>query len=172
MRTTGGSVTLVAQGAAASRTEADAGAKGTSGNSSGSESGGNQGSVDDTTQQQTTQAGSQAASRTQSGSTPGSASQGQSQGSTSTSQGSMTVAAAISLNIADLEVTSTIENGAQVDAEGAVEVTARGNFDAAAKASGEAATGGTAIGAAVALNVAFGDITATVGDAGVEGPTD
>lgn len=161
---TGGGVTLVAQGAAASRTEAEASAKGAPENNGGD-------TVNDQTSQQTGAATTQTQQRTSSGATPGSASQGQSQSDASSNGSALTVAAAISLNIADLEVLASVDDGAVIDTTGATEITARGNFDSASKADGSATSigGGNAtnIGAAVALTWGEGDITATVGDADI-----
>ncbi|WP_370312902.1 LEPR-XLL domain-containing protein [Sagittula sp.] len=163
---TGGGVSVAAEGASASTTESQASATGAPEDNSSQ-------NVNDQTGAQAGQAQSQSAARTSSGATPSSASTGQGQANASNNGSSLTVAAAISLNIADMDVIASIDNGAVVNTTGAVEVTARGNMDAQAEADGSATTipasgtNSTNIGAAVALNWGSADIDAILGDADV-----
>ncbi|MFC1895392.1 LEPR-XLL domain-containing protein, partial [Thermodesulfobacteriota bacterium] len=152
--TTTGGISLLAQGVAASKTDAEAGAKGAEGDD------GESGTADDTgvndqTQSQLDHANAETADRTSSGTgtdtteTPDS----------STSDGAVSVAAAIGVNIANGSSRAFIGGIAgtpiNVDAQGGVAVISKANLDAAANADGSAVTtsGGTSVGAAVAVNV-------------------
>lgn len=81
----------------------------------------------------------------------------------STSEGDLTVAAALALNIAHSRSRSTIADGVQVDADGRISVLSQANTDASAIADGSAANGDVTIGAAVAINSANVENLATVG---------
>ena len=84
----------------------------------------------------------------------GSANQAQSPASAESSEGKVSVAAAVAVNVADLRAEAWVPDGITLDAGGALTVEASGNTDAAAHADGSAA-GSTAmvgIGAAVAIN--------------------
>ena len=87
----------------------------------------------------------------------------------STSDGAVTVAAAVGINIADSKAEVGIADGVTLDASGALTLTATNNADASASADGSATTnaGGTGVGAAVALNVADVGSSAHIGDATV-----
>ena len=81
-----------------------------------------------------------------------------SSGSSSTSSSSVGIAAAVAVNVVDIENEASIVSGADVDAGGAVTVSAGAEVDATAKALGSATSlGGSEannIAAAVGLNVA------------------
>ena len=99
----------------------------------------------------------------------GSANQTQSPDSAQTSEGKLSVAAAVSVNVADSKAEAFIPDGRAVDTDGALTVSASNNTDAKASADGSAAgsTATVGIGAAVAINSANAASTAYIGDANV-----
>ena len=80
---------------------------------------------------------------------------------------SVTVAAAISINIATSNTVAAISDDVNIVAGGLLDLTARGDTDAKAKADASAAEGSTGVGAAVAINFAEITVEAEVG-AGVD----
>ena len=156
------SMVLRAEAAAATRTEAAASAAGAAEDDAGSAADDNAANAQ--ANAQAAHADSQAASRTRSG-------KASAEGTTpeaSTADGTVSVAAALAINIARLNVLATIDGGASVVAEQAVAVTAAGNMDATATADGSASRGETGtIGAAIAINDAAGLVQASIADASV-----
>ena len=87
----------------------------------------------------------------------------------STSDGKVSVAAAIALNIATASTTATVGNGVTLTAGGPVTIRSAANHDGVSSADGSATTtgDGTAVGAAVALSVTNTTNTASIGNAAV-----
>ena len=147
--TDGGNISIVAQGAAASRTEAEASAAGTE--DSGEE-------ANDTSQSQLDTANNQTDERTSGSSGSGT----ESTEEASTSDGPVSFAAGLGINYGKLNVNANADE-VTLNADGAVEVRALGNLDTEAVGSGEATKGGSAaIGAGIAINVGEGTVEASV----------
>jgi hypothetical protein len=155
--TTGGAASLSAHGASSSKATAKASAAG-----AGEDDGSNDDGVDDQSDAQRSNTNNQATSR-------GGSSSGTETPSASSSEGSVSVAAAVAINIADAQSTASIASLTSLTANGKVTVSTESNTDAAADADGSAASGGgdAAIGAAVAINKADVSNTAAIGDATV-----
>ncbi|MBL8225533.1 MAG: leukotoxin LktA family filamentous adhesin [Chromatiales bacterium] len=98
-----------------------------------------------------------------------SANQSQQPGSAETSEGKVSVAAAVAVNVADSTASAYIGDGRMVTADGALALEARNDTDATATADGSSAgsTATVGIGAAVAVNKVTADTGAWVGDADV-----
>ncbi|MEO0465166.1 MAG: LEPR-XLL domain-containing protein, partial [Pseudomonadota bacterium] len=157
----GGGVTLLAQGFADTQTEAEASAAGAEGEDGDGDPPNDQ-NVNDTNQAQLDNANTQAADRRSSG-------EGSDQTSSpdaSTSEGALTVAAAIALDFNDFEATASFSDGIVIVAGGAVSMTARGNADGNARADGSASMGDSgAVGAGVAIVKADATVTADLDNA-------
>lgn len=99
----------------------------------------------------------------------GSDSKTQAPDSAETSEGKISVAAAVAVNSARVSTSATIADGVDVSAAGALEVEASGNTDASASADGSAAGSTTTvgIGAAVAINSVTSHTAAWIGNAQV-----
>lgn len=96
-----------------------------------------------------------------------SANQAQQPGSAQTSEGKLSVAAAIAVNVADARAEAWIPDGRYAEASGGLFIAASGNTDAAAAADGSSAgsTATVGIGAAVAVNKVSARTQAWVGAA-------
>ena len=141
--TTGGNVSFRALAAAASSTFASASA-------SGAHSAGSGSSGDDPNAQATKQRGFGDHVASEQGVTnSGSTSSPQAE----SSNGAVTVAAAVGINIANSDARALLGNNAAINAGGSAELKATNNTDAHATADGSAVQGKVGIGAAVALNV-------------------
>ena len=153
--TTDGDLTQVADGYAGTRTVVSASAAGAPATQSGT--------VSDTNQQQTNTANSQASTRRTSGQGSSTATAPQA----STAEGALTVAAGLSLDIAKLDVVAGTSGVLSITARD-ISVSARGNMDGAAEATGEASNGDSgSVGAAVAIIVNTGTVSALMDEAAV-----
>ena len=156
--TAGGTISVLAFGSSNTKTEAKASAAGAP------EEGGDPdapaGGVDGQVGEQRTHANSTAgAAGNSGGGTDGG-------GSAETSDGGVSVAAAISVNISFAKSRAWLVNGLVFQAGGALSVRSSANTDGAADADGSAVStgsGGTAIGAAVSINYVELTNTATTG---------
>lgn len=99
----------------------------------------------------------------------GSNNQSQQQGSAQSSEGKVSVAAAVAVNVADSSARAYVPDGRVVNSSGALTVQASNNTDARAAADGSAAgsTATVGIGAAVAVNKATARSEAYIGDADI-----
>lgn len=95
----------------------------------------------------------------------GSASKSQQPDSAETSEGKISVAAAVAVNSARMSTTAAVADGVELRAGGALTVDASGNADASADADGSAAgsTATVGIGAAVAINSVHSATEAWIG---------
>jgi hypothetical protein len=151
-----GGVSLLASGVASSRTAAEASATGAAEDDSGSSADDN--AVNERTDSEVANANTQSSSRTRSGGSSGETGAEDA----STSDGAVSAAAAVAINVARFGVAASIDGGT-VQADGAVSVIAEGNMDAEASADGSASKGDPAtIGAAVAIDTATGSLRASI----------
>jgi len=151
LTTTNGAITLAALQAATSQSTAKASAKGDQDKGQGSAN-----------NQAANQRGSANSAATNRGARDSSGAP--SNPSASTSDGDISIAAGIALNIANTTSTASIANGITVHANKQVSVTSAANTDASAVADGSAVGGKDAsVGAAVAINLANVNNLATIG---------
>jgi hypothetical protein len=162
LTSTGGGLSLLAQGSAASRTDAAASAAGAGeedANSSADDDGVNQ-----ISQSELDNANTQAANRSNSGA----GSESTTAPDSSTADGSIAVAAAIAINLGTTETSASIGDGLAIVTDGALSIASAANGDSAANADGSASNGTSAtVGAAVALNVSSLTNRATLGASNV-----
>lgn len=151
LTTTNGAITLAALQAATSQSTAKASAKGDKDKG--------QGSANNQAANQRGSANSAASSRGARDSSGASANP-----SASTSEGDISIAAGIALNIANTTSSAAIANGITVQANKQVSVTSAANTDASAVGDGSAVGGKDAsVGAAIAINLANVNNLATIG---------
>jgi hypothetical protein len=145
---TGGTVEVLATGSSESETEAMASAEGAE-EDDGMDGTSDDNGVNDRSQGAVDGANTQTASRT----SEGSGTETTTASDASTSEGPVSVAAAIGLNFADATVTARFGDGITVMADQAVTIRASADADSKGKADGSASKGGTGtVGAAVGVN--------------------
>ncbi len=158
--TTGSAATLQAHGSSSSKADAKAAAKGAE-----EDDGSNPDGVDD-------QAGSQREGVNTQSQARGGSDSGSDTPSASTSEGPVSVAAAIAINIADATSRASVADGVTINADGAFKLSAGANADASAIADGSATDAGdVGIGAAVAINKSDVVNQASLGNPDADGAT-
>lgn len=158
----GGAVRFAALTAQSTETTATASAKGGKEETK-------DGGADDTPDDGVDQAVGKQASFGQDKQKAGSTNKSQQPASAESSEGKISVAAAVSVNVADASAQAYVPDGVKVDTTGSLTVEASGNTDAGAHSDGSAAgsTATVGIGAAVSVNSATTHTDAWIGNADI-----